>query len=108
MASSSIIIKAALKNLGSPKLHSKAVRNGCLSFVLAIAMTGCGSLRNSTKYELDDDYYHYKQEGGEYQRVFTYVQDDTIRIFKDKNSSEQIAFTPERDQFFVKRSLMSM
>ena len=73
-------------------------------FIVILITNGCSSLRNSPKYELGDDYYEFKEKGGKYQKTFAYVEDDTIRIFSRKNPEEPINYTPDKDQFFLKRS----
>jgi hypothetical protein len=73
-------------------------------FISCFLMIGCSTLKNSPKYELVDDYYAFRQKGSRYQKAFAYVEDDTIRIFKQKNIKEPILSDPEKDQLFLKRS----
>lgn len=71
---------------------------------LSLFIGGCGTLRNSPKYQLGDDYYEYRQKGTRYQKAFAQVQDDTVRIYSNKIPGEVIVSSFNSDQFFLKRS----
>ena len=85
----------------TPHAHFKKI---FLILYSSLLISGCGAIRNSPKYELGDDYYGFRQGSGKYQKVFAYVEDDTIRIFSNKNLKETIIPESGKDQFFLKRS----
>jgi hypothetical protein len=71
---------------------------------LVIVFASCSSLNNSPKYQLSDDDYDFRQSGRKYQRVFAYVEDDTMHIFKSINDLTPVLSDPAKDYFFLKRS----
>lgn len=75
-----------------------------ITFACTLTILGCGTVRNSPRYELGDDYYEFWQKGGKYIKAFAYVEDDTIRIFADDDLKTPIPYNPKQDQFFLKRS----
>jgi hypothetical protein len=69
-----------------------------------VVLSGCGSFRDSPKYQLADDVYHFRQKDTAYQKAWVYVNGDSVRILTYNNSDKLIDPKPGEDQFFLKRS----
>ncbi|MCU0352653.1 MAG: hypothetical protein MUD08_02775 [Cytophagales bacterium] len=63
---------------------------GCL---LVLALAGCGSLRESSKYAFKDGFYRVRPAGGRVARAYVAVAEDTIQSFpilRDGNGQTQV------------------
>lgn len=64
----------------------------------------CGTLRNSHKYQLGDDVYEFRQRNTQYQKVWVYVNEDSIQLLSYKDSDQVVHPKPAEDLFFLKPS----
>jgi hypothetical protein len=75
-----------------------------VTVILLIALSSCGTLRDSPKYQLSDDVYHYREKNGKYQKAWVYVKDDSISILSYKDQTQILISKNYNDQFFLKKS----
>lgn len=70
----------------------------------SLLISACSSIRNSPKYQLADDYYHFRQKGSRYQKAYVHIQDDSLRVVSARDGDSPIVSKPNSDQFFLKKS----
>lgn len=73
-----------------------------LAFISLLLSTSCTSFQESAKYELNNGYYKVRAEGGEDQKVYVYINEDTLVAYPliekvkparlDTSSSAALAF----------------
>ena len=74
-------------------------------FIIVITfVSGCASISNNPSYQLADNVYWYKQKGTRYQKVWTYVNEDSIRVHSFTDPDKVIYPQISKDQFFLRRS----
>jgi hypothetical protein len=71
---------------------------------LALLISGCGTMRDSPKYQLGDDVYLYREKGSKYQKAWVYVKDDTLGIVAYDNPGRIIPSRINNDKYFLKKS----
>lgn len=80
------------------------VKRYTLILFCGLFASGCGSLKNSPKYQLSDGEYLVKQGNAHFQKASVYVEADTFKIFFANDASVPAVMDPLTDQYFLKRS----
>lgn len=78
------------------------LRKGYYLIVALLFLSACSSRTNLHKYEFQDGYYAYRQEGGSYHKVYVTVLDDSVHVVAQPSP---IQVKPAADQTFMKHSL---
>jgi hypothetical protein len=73
-----------------------------LALGLAFLAASCATITNSPKYQLNNGYYDFRQQGNRYKKVFVEVTDDSVKIYP--SNGESITILPSSDEFFRTRT----
>jgi hypothetical protein len=71
--------------------------------IVAFFATGCGAIKESSKYQLGNGQYFFKQTGSRYGKVYVVGSEDSIRIH-DMTNNEQVIPAKGQTQYFLTRS----
>jgi hypothetical protein len=72
--------------------------------VLAAAVAGCSATKDAPKYELSDGRYSYRQPGEKFQKIYAFVDGDSVSLFSDEKGTKPVVPQILRDEIFLKRS----
>jgi hypothetical protein len=74
-----------------------------LIILTSFALSCCGTLKDSPKYQLGDGTYLYKQKAEKYNKVYVVSLEDSVKIY-DEATKAEVQYTRGETQFFLTRT----